>query len=74
MIRRDMLILVHGGYLVMSSTLLKIPEAARILNINKNTLYLWIKDGKIPAIRIGRTLRIHPDAIEQLQNDPSVMP
>ncbi len=58
----------------MSSTLLKIPEAARILNINKNTLYLWIKDGKIPAIRIGRTLRIHPDAIEQLQNDPSVMP
>ena len=58
----------------MSSTLLKIPEAARILNIHKNTLYLWIKDGKIPAIRIGRTLRIHPDAIEQLQNDPSVMP
>lgn len=58
----------------MPITLLKIPEAARILNINKNTLYLWIKDGKIPAIRIGRTLRIHPDAIEQLQNDPSVMP
>ncbi len=58
----------------MPTTLLKIPDAARILNINKNTLYLWIKDGKIPAIRIGRTLRIHPDAIEQLQNDPSVMP
>ena len=58
----------------MQSELLKIGEAARILNVNKNTLYRWIQEGKISAIHIGHTIRVHPDAIAELQNDQSAMP
>lgn len=40
-------------------------EAARLLKISKYTLYELIKRGEIPAQRIGRQLRIDPEALSQ---------
>jgi excisionase family DNA binding protein len=33
-------------------SLLTPQEAAEVLRINKSTMYRWIKDGKVPFIRL----------------------
>lgn len=38
--------------------LLRIPEAAHILNISKSKLYSLVNQGTIPAIRVGESIRI----------------
>ncbi len=46
--------------------LLKVPEAARRLGINPETLYRLIKAGKFPpAIRIGASIRVSVPRLEQ---------
>lgn len=34
------------------------PQAATLLNVHLNTIQTWIKTGKLPAVRVGRTWRI----------------
>jgi len=46
-------------------------QAAAALQVSERTLYTWTRDGLLPAVRIGRTVRYMPEAItrrlEQLQ-------
>lgn len=48
-------------------------QAARALQVSERTLYTWTRDGLIPAIRVGRTVRYMPGEIrkrlEQLQDN-----
>jgi excisionase family DNA binding protein len=46
--------------------LLTAQEAADRLRITTRTLRRWIKDGKITAIRIGRTLRVRIKDVDKL--------
>lgn len=39
------------------SPLLKPREAAAALAISRQTLYTWVRDGRVPSVRIGRWLR-----------------
>lgn len=39
-------------------------EAAQLLNVHVNTIIRWIKDGRLPASRIGREYRIPRESIE----------
>jgi len=32
-------------------------EAARLLGVNKHTLYRWAREGTVPCIRIGKAVR-----------------
>lgn len=48
------------------SLLLTVPEAARLLRISRNTAYELIRQGEIPAVRLGeRIIRIPRFALEQ---------
>ena len=49
--------------------LLTVKEAAKALHFSINTIYTYINDGTIKAIRIGmnNNRRIHPDEIEKLK-------
>ena len=38
-------------------TVLTAKEAAELLNINTNTLYVWALQKRIPSVKIGRTRR-----------------
>lgn len=42
----------------MESALLTVPEAAAYLSIGKSRLWEHIRDGVIPAVRIGKSVRI----------------
>lgn len=44
---------------------LTVPEAAELLRLNKVRLYALIRIGKIPAIRLGRSVRIRLRALRQ---------
>lgn len=43
-----------------------VSEAAQFLRVNVKTVYQAIAAGRIPAIRLGRTLRISRAALEAL--------
>jgi excisionase family DNA binding protein len=46
--------------------LLTVQETARMLKVNPITVRRFIADGRLPAIRVGRGVRVRKDAVEQL--------
>jgi excisionase family DNA binding protein len=59
----------------MSTTLLDkvkrdyytLGQAAQELELNPATLWRWIKDGKLPAERLGREVLIEKKAVDALR-------
>jgi len=43
-----------------------VPEAARALDIGRNSAYAAVRRGDLPAIRMGRRLLVSKAALEQL--------
>lgn len=43
-----------------------VAEAAKMLNIHKNTLYRLARQGGIPAIRVGRSVRISEEHLRRM--------
>ncbi len=48
------------------NNLLTPEQVSEILQINTLTVYSYIKQGKLGAIRLGRTYRILPEDLKQL--------
>jgi excisionase family DNA binding protein len=46
--------------------LLTAARVAEILNVSLRTVRRLIKDGKLPIVHVGRTVRIRPEALEAL--------
>jgi len=45
--------------------LLRPEEAAQILGVSRATLYQLIRAGKMPSVKIGRSRRIHAEALRK---------
>lgn len=43
-----------------------IPEAARMLGIHERTIWSRVKDGTVPAFRIGKLVRISRKTLERI--------
>lgn len=50
----------------MAPKLLTVQEVATILRVTPNTVYRWIKRGRLPVVRIGYLVRVPASAIENL--------
>ncbi len=50
----------------MAPKLLTVQEVATILRVTPNTIYRWIKRGRLPVVRIGYLVRVPASAIENL--------
>lgn len=48
--------------------LLTVAETAKRLNLSEKSVYRLIKARKLPVIRCGHALRIHPDDLENFIN------
>jgi excisionase family DNA binding protein len=48
--------------------LLKAAQVAERLNISVRSVRRMIKDGRLPIVRIGRSVRIRPEALATLIN------
>lgn len=44
-------------------------QAAALLGVNVKTIYAAIKDGTMPSLRVGRTVRIPAAAFEGVQGN-----
>jgi excisionase family DNA binding protein len=47
-----------GSELTLDRALLTVEEAARFLRIGRSAAYEGVRAGQIPAIRIGRSIRV----------------
>jgi excisionase family DNA binding protein len=45
--------------------LLTVKEAADFLQITENTIYLWARNGKLPCIRFGSSIRFDPEELKK---------
>ena len=52
--------------LVASEHLLTVGQVAERLQVSPRTVWRLIHDGRLPAVRIGRAVRLHPDAVAGL--------
>ncbi len=48
-----------------NATLLTVPETAKLLRISRNLAYELIAQGGIPAIRLGRIIRVPRAALDE---------
>ena len=60
--------LSSGGPLLIAR-LLNVAEAAEILNISLRSVRRLIAEKKLRVVRIGRAVRIHPEALADLMGD-----
>jgi len=58
---------------MMETETYSVRQVARLLGIGQQSIYQAVREGRLPAIRIGRKpkLRIPKIAIEELLRDPS---
>jgi excisionase family DNA binding protein len=52
----------------MKENLLTVQAVAEHLRLNPMTVYKWVKRGRIPAIRLGYSLRFRPSDIQELED------
>ena len=45
--------------------LLTVAEVARILSVSTSLVYRLIQSGELPAIQLGRAIRVRPAELEQ---------
>lgn len=53
----------------MESNLLTVPEAAQMLRMSEHTIYLWLRSGKLKAVRPGKKWLIPEEEIRKLLTD-----
>jgi len=54
--------------------LLTVPEAARLLRISRNLAYDLIAQGRLPHVRLGRTIRVSRPRLEDWISHESDLP
>lgn len=45
--------------------LLTVKEVAEILGISRSTAKIWASKRKLPVVKVGRLLRVRPEALEE---------
>jgi excisionase family DNA binding protein len=63
-----------GNSLDQLPHVLTVREVAAILRVGRNQLYEAVARGELPAVRIGRTIRISTTALKKLLAAPSHRP
>ena len=45
---------------------LTVAEVASLMRVSKMTVYRLVHDGELPAVRVGRSFRVHAKAVHDL--------
>lgn len=48
-------------------------EAGRVLGVSRNVAYRLIREGTIPALRLGKKLRVPVVALEEMLKNPKLL-
>jgi len=52
-----------SGANLRQNELLRVTDVARLLRLSRATIYRLVDRGELPALRIGNTIRFHPDEL-----------
>lgn len=55
----------NGKPPVTEQRLLTVQQASRYLNIHEQTVYLWARTGRLPYLKLGRSVRFDKLALDQ---------
>lgn len=58
----------------MSKKLYEIDEILEIIPISRSGIYLAVKKGEVPSIRVGRRVFVPAWYVERLLSSPDMMP
>lgn len=47
-----------------NGTFLTVAEVAELMRVSKMTVYRLVHSGELPAVRVGRSFRVHEQAVE----------
>lgn len=47
--------------------LLKLKEVEKLLSVSRVTLFRWIKDKKLKAVKIGSQWRVRRDVVDEMK-------
>jgi excisionase family DNA binding protein len=42
---------------------LTVAEVAKVMRVSKMTVYRLVHSGELPAVRVGRSFRVRPEAV-----------
>ena len=48
-----------------SGTFLTVADVAELMRVSKMTVYRLVHSGELPAVRVGRSFRVHEQAVEE---------
>ncbi|WP_132992255.1 helix-turn-helix domain-containing protein [Gordonia zhaorongruii] len=48
-----------------SSQFLTVAEVASLMRVSKMTVYRLVHNGELPAVRVGRSFRVHAKAVHE---------
>lgn len=48
-----------------NGTFLTVAEVADLMRVSKMTVYRLVHSGELPAVRVGRSFRVHEQAVEE---------
>ncbi len=57
------------GLMIMANeekgTFLTVAEVAELMRVSKMTVYRLVHSGELPAVRVGRSFRVHEKAVNE---------
>lgn len=59
---------------MLNKELLTVDEVAEILRTTQNTIYRWLRSGKISGVKIGKEWRIKKTTLDTMIENPVVVP
>ncbi|HME50505.1 helix-turn-helix domain-containing protein [Mycobacterium sp.] len=57
---------VADGQPVARAQFLTVAEVASLMRVSKMTVYRLVHNGELPAVRVGRSFRVHAKAVHDL--------
>jgi excisionase family DNA binding protein len=55
-----------GGHPARAQQFLTVAEVASLMRVSKMTVYRLVHNGELPAVRVGRSFRVHAKAVHDL--------
>ncbi len=55
----------EGGSAAGGSQFLTVAEVAALMRVSKMTVYRLVHSGELPAVRVGRSFRVHSKAVHE---------
>ena len=52
--------------------LLTLRQVAHRMNVSKRTVFRWIENGTLPALRVGAVIRIEPADLDRLIHEHQI--